>query len=146
YVDISTTLVDEMLVKIDRMTMSHSIEGRVPFLDHELVEYVLNVPDRFKEPLTPKKLLTDSVGSLIPSEIIDRPKMGFTFPWSEWLRADLKIYCEERLSFLKSSEYFRAEEIDKLWKDFLNNDPHVTWARIWILVVLGNWMRNNQIE
>ncbi|NQY08832.1 MAG: asparagine synthase (glutamine-hydrolyzing) [Flavobacteriales bacterium] len=144
--EIGTYMQHVLLRDTDQMSMQHSLEVRVPFLDHELVEYVLNVPDKFKVPHSPKKLLTDSIGDLLPSEIINRPKMGFTFPWDKWLRADLKSYCEERLTHLKQTAYFNEHGVDELWNKFLNKDPHVTWARIWILVVLGNWMTVNNIE
>lgn len=60
------------------MSMAHALEVRAPFLDHELVEFVLGVNDQHKFPHTPKQLLVDSLGDLLPREIVDRPKMGFT--------------------------------------------------------------------
>ncbi|MCH7534991.1 MAG: asparagine synthase C-terminal domain-containing protein, partial [Bacteroidetes bacterium] len=144
--EMGTYMQNVLLRDTDQMSMQHALEVRVPFLDHELVEYVLNVPDRFKKPTTPKKLLTDALGDLLPEEIINRPKMGFAFPWEQWLRADLKTYCEERIDHLKAIVYFDEAALDQIWNKFLSKDPHVTWARIWILVVLGNWMEKNNVE
>ena len=73
-----------LLEDADQMSMANSIELRVPFLDKDLVKYVLGVPDKYKYPTTHKKLLVDSLYPLIPDEIVNRPKMGFSFPWELW--------------------------------------------------------------
>ena len=144
--EINTYMQNVLLRDTDQMSMAHALEVRVPFLDHKLVEYVINVPDKYKDPVTPKKLLIDSIGNLIPKEIIDRPKMGFLFPWSTWLKNELKIFCEQSLVSLFEREPFNKEEGQILWNRFLHNDPHITWSRIWILVVLETWLINNSIE
>ncbi len=71
--------------------------------------------------------------------------MGFVFPWEHWLKAELKEFAELGLNKLKSSPDFNEEAIDRLWADFLNNNPKVSWSRIWPMVVLGNWMEKNGI-
>lgn len=144
--EISTYMQNVLLRDTDQMSMAHALEVRVPFLDHRLVSYVLSVNDIHKYPHTPKKLLTDSLGTLLPREIIDRPKMGFTLPWDSWMRSTLKSYCEDGLQQLQQHPAFDAEGITTLWKQFENRNPMVSFSRVWALVVLGHWMKNNRIE
>lgn len=135
-----------LLRDTDQMSMAHALEVRVPFLDHRLVEYVLGVGDEMKFPTTPKKLLTDSVGDLIPRSIIDRPKMGFTFPWSIWMKNELRSFCEENLQALEEINSFNPGVISKYWELFLKGDKNITWSRMWPLVVLGHWIKQNNVR
>lgn len=144
--EISTYMQNVLLRDTDQMSMAHALEVRVPFLDFTLVEYVMFVPDKYKNPITPKKLLVDSLGDLLPAEIVNRPKMGFTFPWKHWMKNELKTFCEDRLNALSKRSAFRREGVMSLWKAFLADDPRVTWSRVWHLVVLENWMQQNEIE
>lgn len=144
--EITTYMQNVLLRDADQMSMAHALEVRVPFLDYTLVEYVLNLPDRFKYPYTPKKLLVDSLGDLLPREIVDRPKMGFTFPWKNWMKNELRSFCEERLTALGKQDAFSAAGLQAHWNAFLNNDPRVSWSRIWHLVVLSHWLEKNGIE
>ena len=144
--EMETYMQNTLLRDADQMSMAHALEIRVPFLDHRLVEYVLGVSDTFKYPHTPKELLTASVGDLIPREIIDRPKMGFTFPWALWMRNELNSFCESRLQALEAVQALNHAEVMTLWKRFINNDKHITWSRIWPLVVLGHWVKEHDIH
>jgi asparagine synthase (glutamine-hydrolysing) len=144
--ELSTYLQNVLLRDTDQMSMAHALEVRVPFMDHKLVEYVLAVPDHFKYPSTPKKMLVDSLGEMLPPEIVNRPKMGFTLPWQKWMRNELKSFVESGLNSLAQLEYFDEKEIHNLWKRFLNNDPRITWSRIWYLAVLGEWLQKNEVE
>ncbi|MEO6882673.1 MAG: asparagine synthase (glutamine-hydrolyzing) [Bacteroidia bacterium] len=144
--EISTYMQNVLLRDTDQMSMANALEVRVPFLDHTLVEYVLMLSDKSKFPITPKKLLTDSLGDLLPPEIINRPKMGFTFPWKHWLKNELNSFCEQRIIALSKRIFFNEKEVIQLWKDFLKDNPRVTWSRIWHLVVLENWLQENNIE
>ena len=141
--EISTYMQNVLLRDADQMSMAHALEIRVPFLDHRLIEFVLGVSDKHKFPHTPKELLTESVGDLIPREIIDRPKMGFTFPWAVWMRSELKSFCEEQLLALKQVDVIQHDEVIALWKRFLAGDKRITWSRIWPLVVLGHWVKQH---
>ena len=127
------------------MSMAHSLEVRDPFLDHKLFEYVINVQDKDKFPFTPKKLLTDSLGDLLPSEIINRPKVGFTMPWELWLKNELRDFCEKNIFEFSKYDFCNEKEIKKLWNQFLNNSPVITWSRVWHLIVLNNWLKENNI-
>ena len=144
--EISTYMQNVLLRDTDQMSMAHALEVRVPFLDYTLVEYVLNLEDKFKYPFTPKKLLVDALGELLPNEIVNRPKMGFTLPWNNWMKNELKSFCEEKLISLSKRNNFNEKGVLKLWEDFMNNKPTINWARIWMLVVLENWMQENNIE
>jgi asparagine synthase (glutamine-hydrolysing) len=86
YTDVKTYLV-ELLMKQDQMSMSTSIESRVPFLDHTLVEFAARLPDRVKlRGLTTKRILRDALRGIVPREILERPKMGFPVPFAGWVR------------------------------------------------------------
>lgn len=144
--EISTYMQNVLLGDADQMSMAHALEVRVPFIDYTLVEYVLGVPDKYKSTKSPKKLLVDSLGDLLPPEIVNRPKMGFTFPWQDWMKNEMKIFCEEKLISLSKRKLFNEHGVIKLWGDFLSDNPKVTWSRVWYLVVLENWIQENNIE
>jgi asparagine synthase (glutamine-hydrolysing) len=128
------------------MSMAVALEVREPFLDSNLVDFVLNVPDKYKYPTTPKKLLTDSLKNILPDEIIHRKKMGFTLPWKFWLQNELKSFCESNIKELEKKELFQKGKILELWGDFLNNKKTASWSRIWHFVVLNYWIEANKLE
>ncbi len=144
--ELSTYMLNTLLRDTDQMSMSHALEVRVPFLDHELVEYVLNVDNSLKYPHTPKQLLVESLNGLIPEKVVNRKKMGFSFPWDYWMRVELKSFCEHHLHYLEKYPFFNGPQIEQLWHRFLNNDPLITWSRIWPVVVLSHWMEKNNIN
>jgi asparagine synthase (glutamine-hydrolysing) len=141
-----TYMENTLLRDADQMSMAVALEVRVPFLDHSLVEYVLSLPDRVKYPYSPKKLLVDSVAGLLPEDIVNRPKMGFTLPWKEWMKTELRSFCEEKMQALSTRSSFNKEEIMNLWNAFLADSPRVTWSRVWYLVVLEYWLTEHQVE
>ncbi len=143
--EISTYMQNVLLRDTDQMSMAHALEVRVPFIDYTLVEYVLGVPDKYKYPSTPKKLLVDAVGDLLPSEIVNRPKMGFTFPWKNWMKEELKSFCEQKIFSLAHRHHFVGGEVIALWLRFQADDPRVTWSRLWYLIVLENWLQENNV-
>jgi len=125
------------------MGMANSLEIRVPFLDHNLVEYVLSLPNELKYPIYPKKLLIDSTKGWIPDEIIHRKKMGFVLPWEKWMKNELSSFCEESLLNLEDFSIFNMSQVNLLWKDFAKGNPYINWLQIWSLVVLGKWTAIN---
>lgn len=135
-----TYLQNVLLRDTDQMSMAHALEVREPFLDHALIEYVLGVKNEFKYPHTPKKLLVDAMGDLLPSAIVNRPKMGFTFPWKHWMKNELRTFCEERIHWLADQPLFDEKEVKSLWQSFLRDDPRYPWSRVWMLVVLGHYL------
>jgi asparagine synthase (glutamine-hydrolysing) len=143
--EISTYMQNVLLRDSDQMSMAHGLEVRVPFLDHDFVEYVLGIRDKFKRPITPKKLLVDSFSEMLPEEIYNRPKMGFVLPYEKWMKTELKSFCEERLQVLMGVSILDDRQIEILWSKFLSGNKRVTWSRIWPLVVLGDWIKSNRI-
>jgi asparagine synthase (glutamine-hydrolysing) len=144
--ELATYLQNILLRDTDQMSMAHALEVRVPFLDFELVEYILQVKSDYKFTSLPKQLLAESMGKLLPKEIYQRKKMGFVFPWDHWMRNELKGFCEEKLQKLEVLNIFDVSELMKLWSRFLCGDPLVSWSRVWHLVVLSEWVQNNRVE
>jgi asparagine synthase (glutamine-hydrolysing) len=144
--EISTYMQNVLLRDADQMSMAHALEVRVPFIDYTLVEYVLGIKDEYKGTASPKKLLVDSLDGLLPDELVNRPKMGFTFPWRYWLKNELRDFCQDRILALSKRSHFVEKEVVGLWNAFLKDDPRVTWSRIWYLVVLENWLQQNKIN
>ncbi len=90
--EIQTYMQNILLRDADQMSMAVALEVRVPFLDYQLVEFALSVKDEYKYPHTIKKLLVDSLGDLLPDNIVNRPKMGFVLPWKDWLKRRFKRF------------------------------------------------------
>ena len=143
--EIQTYMQNTLLRDTDQMSMAHALEVRVPFLDHKLVSYVLGIQDKFKYPSTPKPLLTNALGDLIPANIINRKKMGFVLPWEIWLKNDLKDFCTEHLSTLGNRNFMNDEIVQNIWRDFLAGKKLISWSRIWNLVVLEHWIQKNDL-
>ncbi len=143
--ELSTYLQNVLLRDTDQMSMAHALEVRVPFLDHDLVEYVLGVSDTVKFPHSPKQLLVEAMGPWM-AEVAGRPKMGFTLPWELWMRGELNNFCSERLHRLSQRDLFKPGSVDRMWHRFQAKDPRVNWARLWSLVVLEDWMERNRID
>lgn len=144
--EIMTYTQSVLLKDSDQMSMASALELRVPFFDHNLVEYVLSVPDKYKYPHTPKKLMTDALGELLPREIVNRTKMGFELPWENWLKNELRTYCQRYLEELKNYKVFNHIYIENIWSKFLKGDKQIIWSEIWALVVLSQWLKDNEIE
>jgi asparagine synthase (glutamine-hydrolysing) len=129
-----------LLKDSDCMGMAHSLEIRVPFFDPDLIEYVLGIPDALKYPTTPKKLLVDALFPLLPPAIVNRPKMGFSFPWDEWLRKELKDFVTSSIESLAQRGIFDKMRLLRYYEEFQYRNPKILWSRIWLLVVLENWL------
>ena len=144
--EISTYMQNVLLRDVDQMSMAHALEVRVPFLDHELVEFVLGIGDKQKYHGRPKQLLIDSAKDLIPDTIYQRTKMGFVFPWDIWMKNELSSFCDNSIKKLAYQKIFKEEALNNIWIRFLSGDLLVNWPKIWSLVVLQNWMENNKVE
>ena len=144
--EMSTYMQNVLLRDTDQMSMAHALEVRVPFLDYELVEFVLGISDELKYPKYAKSLLVESFAGLLPDEIVHRPKMGFVLPWEGWLKNELRPLVEEGLDVLGQTAYFDKRQTQRLFQAFLNGDSAITWSRVWPLVALGIWMKHNSIE
>ncbi len=127
-------LQNQLLKDTDVMSMAHSVEARVPYLDHRLVEHVLGLPAAFRrDGARPKALLLDAVGDDLPREVWDRPKMGFTFPFEPWLRqraAELQRACLEQKALQPAA-------VEAVWREFSAGRLH--WSRPWALFVLSQF-------
>ncbi|MFM7683581.1 MAG: asparagine synthetase B family protein, partial [Bacteroidota bacterium] len=137
---------DVLLRDSDQMSMAHAFEIRVPFLDHRVVECALEIPDKFKFPHKTKQFLTDTYSDILPSEIVNRPKMGFTLPWKLWMKNELKTYCEEGLEIISTLPPFDEKKLNLAWNDFLKGSNKKPFTSFWHLVVLGHWLKQNSIS
>lgn len=140
-----TYLENVLLRDTDQMSMANSLEVRVPFLDKDLVEFVLSLPDDFK-PLKPqKKLIIDAMGDLLPEEIWNRKKMGFTFPWKHWVNNELREFCAQNIGFLQQNSIVNASYLQQLL-DSLEAPENETWYKVWNATVLAHWIQQNDIK
>ncbi len=149
YAEGRTYMHDVLLRDTDQMSMRHALEVRVPLLDHKLVEYVMGVPDMYKRPDgVPKSLLVASLEGLLPDDIVRRPKQGFTLPFANWMRGELRDFCEARLhpQRIAGRGVFEAAEVSKLWRAFINGSREISWSRLWVLVALEEWLERNQVD
>ncbi len=138
--------LDVLLKDTDQMSMKWALEVREPFFDYKLVEYVLTVLDKHKlSNKTPKVLLVEAMGDLLPKEIVNRPKMGFSFPWDSWIRNELREYCHNSLLALSKRDFFKPKNIMEFWNQYLQQDKRINWVQIWSLVVLENWLSRNEL-
>ena len=144
YVDTKTFLLDDCLVKVDRMSMANSLEVRVPLLDHELVEFMALVPPDLKSRgFRTKSLLREVVRPLLPSTIVQGKKRGFTPPLPVWLKGDLKEFVQDVLSpaRIRALGFFEPRAVNQILEDHFagrrdNNRP------IWTLLCFVLWYEN----
>jgi asparagine synthase (glutamine-hydrolysing) len=142
YTDIKTYLV-ELLMKQDNMSMAASIESRVPFLDHVLVEFAANIPRVHQlNGLSGKRILKKAIEDLLPESIIYRPKLGFPTPWSGWLAGPQLDNIENLLLDPRSMErgFFKRESIERLFSEHRRRQRD-HYDRIWRLLNLELWQR-----
>jgi asparagine synthase (glutamine-hydrolysing) len=142
YTDIKTYLV-ELLMKQDNMSMAASIESRVPFLDHVLVEFATRIPRQVQiQGLAGKRILKKAVQDVLPDEILYRPKLGFPTPWSGWLAGPRLETIRDMLLEPRSLNrgYFRREAIEKLFDEHRAKHRD-NYDRIWRLLNLELWHR-----
>lgn len=109
YVDLKTNLTEDLLLKLDRAGMAFGLEGRVPFLDHRLVEFLANVPYQFKKD---KYLLRKTMKGILPEKTLNRTKRGMMIPVDHWLRRDLKDFARDIL--LQPHPFFNRQAIKKM--------------------------------
>jgi asparagine synthase (glutamine-hydrolysing) len=139
--EIGGYLSNTLLRDTDSMSMAHSLEVRVPLIDHKLIERMLAVPGHLKlRRNAPKWLLVAAVGSL-PREIIERPKQGFELPFKHWLSGALHDEVEKTLRSTELAAFLNQDAMRTIWRGFLAG--RTTWSRPWSLYVLGEWIRLN---
>lgn len=145
--DYKQYLPDDILTKVDRATMSVSLEGREPFLDHRIVEFVAKLPTDFKYKNGIKKyILKDIVHDLVPPRLMGNVKLGFGLPLNSWLKNDLKYLIEDLLSETNfvDNEYINEKFLVELKTNFLNHsfNPHnLIWKIIIFQLWFNKWMK-----
>jgi asparagine synthase (glutamine-hydrolysing) len=140
YLEMRSYMVNTLLRDADAMSMAHSLELRVPLLDHPIVEFVAGQPDAVKQRAGAyKPLLVEALGDLLPEEVSTRPKRGFTFPWPQWTRGPLAPRIDARLQRLAPplAECLRHDAVAATWQSF--RAGRCGWLRPWSLYVLNEW-------
>jgi asparagine synthase (glutamine-hydrolysing) len=141
YIDAKTYLIDNILVKVDRMSMATSLEARVPYLDHRVVEFAFSLPPRFKlKGLKTKVLLKDTFWNNLPYEVQHRDKQGFSIPIKNWIRNELKPMMMDLLDpgRLRRQGFFNADFVTKLKEQHLQGNENHS-HKLWALMVFQQW-------
>lgn len=140
-VDYQTYMADDILQKVDRATMSVSLEGREPFLDQRIIEWAAQLPSGYKYYKGQKKyILKQIVHKHIPRELMERPKMGFAIPIESWLCNELKDLVRENLNNqrLNAHSLFNVNEVQKLVANFYKGRREL-YLKIWYLLMFQMW-------
>jgi len=136
-------LPGDLLPKVDRMSMAHSLEVRVPYLDHDVADWMLALPGRFKSAGTRGKPLLRRVSTaLLPREMVSRRKQGFDVPISAWLRGALREALTDLLSSdaVRRRGLFRPEEVARMVREHLEEQAD-HGEKLWLLMALEGWQR-----
>lgn len=144
YMDVKTYLPDDILVKVDRMSMAVSLEAREPLLDHRLLEFSASVPSSLKlRHGQGKYLLRRLLARRLPEAIVNRPKQGFAVPIGAWLRGPLRPMAEDLLldGRLDSRGIFDGREVTRIWRQHAGGS-HDHRHRLWSLLMLELWFRH----
>lgn len=150
--DLINFLPDDILTKVDRATMSASLESRAPLLDRDLIEYALSLPDIYKVRKVSGKwvskwALREVLYKYVPQQLIDRPKMGFSIPIDDWLRGPLKSWSEKILSRDKIADFnlVNYEVLKKTWNE--HQSGRKDWGtKLWNILVLQQWLERGGFE
>lgn len=137
--ELRTYMADVLLRDSDVMSMRHSLELRVPFIDRPLIEWLWRQPAQWKSnPNHPKRALADAVRDVIPPDVASRRKHGFTLPFAAWMRRELKPFLAETFSdtSIERSGLFDRANVQALWSGFLLGNDSREWSRVWSLAVL----------
>jgi asparagine synthase (glutamine-hydrolysing) len=139
-VDINTWLPGDILVKADRGSMAHGLELRTPFLDREVMSVASRLARAEKTAAgTTKFALREAVGSLLPQESAERPKLGFPVPIGHWFRGELSGFAEQVASEARTEEWLDKRAVMDVLRRFRSGDPDVPWRQVWTLVVFSLW-------
>jgi asparagine synthase (glutamine-hydrolysing) len=144
WLELRSYMLNTLLRDTDAMSMRHSLEVRVPFLDRGLVEKVLALPESVKKnPVKPKSLLLAALGPLLPKEITSQKKRTFTFPWENWLRGKLgeRVVAGLHDWSPQLEPHLNGRFASSVFKDFQRG--RTTWSRPWSLFVLNEWVKKN---
>lgn len=142
YLDMTSYLPDDILVKVDRAAMSVSLETRVPFLDHRVAEFAWTLPLSMKlDKKGGKKITRALLHKHVPPDLVDRPKMGFGIPISDWLRSELKDWAGDLLSHdrLSSQGILNADMVSAAWNQHLKGERECG-SLLWDVVMFQAWV------
>ena len=145
YLDSMSYLPDDILCKVDRAAMATSLETRIPFLDHRVVEMAWRLPlDMKMRNHQGKWALRKILDKYVPRELIDRPKAGFGIPVGQWLRGPLRSWAEDLLSekLLQNQGYFNPLPIRNKWREHLSGARDHT-ASLWAVLMFQSWLERN---
>ncbi|WOK06225.1 asparagine synthase (glutamine-hydrolyzing) [Imperialibacter roseus] len=144
--DTQLVLPDDMLTKVDRMSMANALEVRVPFLDHRVVEFAFGLPESFKiHNGTRKRILQDAFKGFLPQKLYNRPKKGFEVPLLKWMQNDMKstldgvVFNDDKLN---EQGIFSAQQLALLRQQLHSNNPGDAHATTWALYVFQKWWEN----
>lgn len=143
YTDLKTLLPDAYLEKVDKAAMACSLETRLPFLDHRLVELVFQVPGQYKvRGLSTKLILKRAVRELVPDVVLRKPKHGFAVPTEPWFQGHLRDFVFEILldERTRNRGYFNMEFVEQLWREHTGNF-HLWDGQLWLLLNFELWHR-----
>jgi asparagine synthase (glutamine-hydrolysing) len=143
--DMNLVLPNDMLTKVDMMSMANGLEVRVPFLDFEFVNFMFSLPSSYKlKGANRKRIVKDAFRTMLPKQLYHRPKKGFEVPLLKWFRNEMKsLIVDDLLSekFITEQGVFDYREIDKLKQQLFSSDPQDIHARIWGLIVFQWWWK-----
>lgn len=143
--DMQLVLANDMLTKVDAMSMANSLEVRTPFLDYRVVNFAFSIPDNYKiEGKIRKKILKDTFRKDLPEELFHRGKKGFEVPLLKWFKTDLKSMIEDDLlseKLINEQQIFNYESIRKIKNQLYSNSPQDAVAKMWALIVFQYWWK-----
>jgi len=146
FYDIGSYLKDDLLVKVDMASMLASLEVRVPLLDHEIVKYAMNLSQnlKFTRKGIQKHVLKEILTDLLPKELIDHPKWGFSIPLSRWLKNELSYLIENYLNeeIIEAAAIVKYSKVAELKDRFIKGEDYL-YNKIWCLIVLHKWLKEN---
>lgn len=142
FFDLRYYLQDDLLVKVDRASMQFSLETRVPLLDHNIIEFSLNLDESLKQKnKTNKYLLKEVLYDYVPKKLFERPKWGFSIPLRQWLKNELSYLRKQYLSreILEKWQIFDVAKVLELEQRFLNGEDFL-YNKLWLIIVLNSWL------
>ncbi len=142
-IDYKTYMLDDILQKVDRASMSVSLEGREPFLDQHIIEFAAKLPSAYKMHNGIKKyILRQIVHQYVPQSMMERPKMGFGIPIAAWLKEELRHFVDEAFdpAFVQQQGIFRQAELDQLKKQFYGGKEQL-YTKVWYYLMFQLWYK-----
>jgi asparagine synthase (glutamine-hydrolysing) len=142
---VQLVLPNDMLTKVDLMSMAHGLEVRVPFLDYTVVEFAFSLPTEYKiDGRLKKKIVQDAFRNELPRELYNRPKHGFEVPLLKWMRNELQSLIQNDLlkdAFVAEQGIFDPAEVRRLKEKLFSANPEDVHARLWGLIVFQYWWK-----